>query len=60
MAQRGLWNLAGEKILRERGAFPKGEEGDASGEYKAMHEENVSSIWFREDGREKEESVGES
>ena len=37
MAQRGLWKLAREKILRERGALPK-EEGDAIGEYKAMNE----------------------
>ena len=26
MAQKGLWNLAGEKVLRERGALPKEEE----------------------------------
>ena len=38
MAQKGLWNLAGEKILRERGTLPT-EEGDAIREYKAMHEE---------------------
>ena len=25
MAQKGLWNLAREKILRERGALPKEE-----------------------------------
>ena len=34
MAQKGLWNLAKEKILRERGELPK-EEGDAVREYKA-------------------------
>ena len=28
MAQKGLWNLVREKIMRERGALPK-EEGDA-------------------------------
>ena len=28
MAQKGLWNLPREKILRERGQLPK-EEGDA-------------------------------
>ena len=28
MAQKGLWNLAKEKILKERGELPK-EEGDA-------------------------------
>ena len=49
MAQKGLWNLAREKILRERGALPK-EEGDAVREYMAMHEENVLSSWLREDG----------
>ena len=37
MAQKGLWNLAREKILREREPLPK-EEGDAIREYKAMHE----------------------
>ena len=42
------------KILRERGALPR-EEGDAFREYKATHEENFSSSWLREDGREKEE-----
>ena len=49
MEQKGLWNLAREKILRERGALPK-EEGDVVREYKAMHEENVLSSWLREDG----------
>ena len=44
MEQRGLWNLAKGKILRERG-----EEGDAVREYKAMHEENFWSSWLRED-----------
>ena len=52
--QQGLWNLAREKILRERGALPK-EEGDAIREYNAVHEEKFSSSWLREDGREKEE-----
>ena len=37
MAQKGLWNLARGKILRERGALPK-EEGDAIRKYKAMIE----------------------
>ena len=27
MAQKGLWNLAKEEVLRDRGAVPK-EEGD--------------------------------
>ena len=52
--QKGLWYLAREKILRERGALPM-EEGDATREYMAMHEENFLSSWSREDGREKEE-----
>ena len=51
---KGLWNLAREKILRERGALPK-EEGDAVREGKAMHEENFLSSWLREDGRERNE-----
>ena len=54
LAQKGLWNLAREKIPRKRGALPK-EEGDAVREYKAMHEENVLSSWLRKDRREKEE-----
>ena len=54
MAQKGLWNLAREKNLRERGALPK-EEGDAAREYKAMHQEHFLSSWLREDGREEEE-----
>ena len=54
IAQKGLWNLVREKILRERGALPK-EEGDAIREYKAMNEEHFLSSWLREDGREKEE-----
>ena len=56
MAQKGLWNLAREKILRERGALAK-EEGDAIGEYKAMHEEKCWSSWLMEDGREEEEGT---
>ena len=34
MTQKGLWNLAREKILRERGALPL-QEGDVIREYKA-------------------------
>ena len=34
---KGLWNLAREKMLQDRGALPK-EEGDIVREYKAMHE----------------------
>ena len=59
MAQKGLWNLVGEKILRERGALPR-EEGDAIGKYKATHEENVLSSWLREDGRDERGKKGES
>ena len=53
MAQKGLWNLAREKRLQERGAMPK-EEGDVIREYNAMHEENFLSSWLR-DLVEKEE-----
>ena len=56
MTQKGLWNLAGEKILRARGALPK-EDGDAVREHKAMHEEDFLSSWLRVDGREKEEGT---
>ena len=54
MAQIGLWNLVGEKILRERRALPK-EEGDVIGGYKAMHEENFLSSWLRGDVKKNEE-----
>ena len=53
-AQKGLWNLAREKILQKRGAIPK-EEGDVIREHNAMHEENFLSSWLREDLVEKEE-----
>ena len=59
MAQKGLWNLVRERILRDRGAMPK-EEGDVIREYKAMHEEIVLSSWLREDGIEKEERIMET
>ena len=58
MAHKGLWNLAREKILRERGALPK-EESDAIREYQTKDEENFSSSWLREDVREKEERTVE-
>ena len=48
MSQKGLWNLARERRLRERGAMPK-EEGDVIREYNAMHDENFLSSWLRED-----------
>ena len=54
MSQKGLWNLAKDKIMKERGELPN-EEGDAVREYKAMHEENSLSNCPREDGRGKEE-----
>ena len=52
-AQTGLWNLARDKMLQDRGALPK-EEGDFIGEYKAMHEENYLSGWLREGGEGKQ------
>ena len=36
------------KCCRDRGALCK-EDGDIAREYKAMHEENISSSWARED-----------
>ena len=54
VAQKGLWNLFGEKVLRKRGALPK-EEGDVIREYKAAHEENFLSSWLREDGKKKKD-----
>ena len=37
MAQKGLWNLARNKALQDRGALPR-EEGDTMREYKAMQQ----------------------
>ena len=54
MAQQGLRNLAREKMLQDRGALPE-EEGDLVREFKAMHEDNLSSSWLREDGKDKKE-----
>ena len=48
MAQKGLWNLAREKRLHDRGALPR-EECDVIREYHSMHEENFLSSWLRED-----------
>ena len=45
MAQKGLWNLARDKTLQDRGAC----KGDVITEYNAMHEENFLSRWLRED-----------
>ena len=52
MAQKGLWNLARNKALQDRGALPW-EDGDTIREYKAMHEENFLSSWLREYGKGK-------
>ena len=54
MAQKGLWNLAKEKTMKERGELPN-EEGDIVRESKAMHEEDFWSSWLREDEKSKEE-----
>ena len=54
MAQKGLWNLAREKMLQDRGALPK-EEGDVVREYKAIHEDISLSSWLREVGEGIEE-----
>ena len=42
MAQKGLWNLAKEKTMKERGELSN-EEGDVARESKAMHEEDFWS-----------------
>ena len=54
MAQKGSRNLAREKGLQDRGAFPR-ENGDVFREYNAMHEDNFLSSWLREDLEGKEE-----
>ena len=48
MAQKGLWNVAREKMLQDGGALPK-EEGDIVSEYKGMHEDNF--LKGKEEGR---------
>ena len=52
LAQKGLWNLAGEKRVQERGVMPK-EECDVIREYNAVHEGNFPSSWQSEDLVEK-------
>ena len=47
-AQKGLWNVAREKMLQDRGALPT-EGGDIVRGYKAVHEEKILSSWLRED-----------
>ena len=59
MAQKGLWNLAKEKIMKERGELTD-EEGDAVREYRAMREENFWSSRLREDERGKEERMAKA
>ena len=54
VAQKGLWNLAKEKIMKERGELPN-EKGDALRECKGMQEENFWSNRLREEGTGKEE-----
>ena len=56
MAQKGLWNSAKEKDMKERGELPS-EEGDVVKESKAMHEEDFRSSWLREDERGREERM---
>ena len=54
MAQRGLCNLAREKMLQDRGTLPE-QEGDVIREFKAMHEDNFLRSWLREDEKDKKE-----
>ena len=56
MAQKGLWNLAKEKTMKERWELPN-EVGHAVREHGAMHEETFWSSWLREDERGEEERV---
>ena len=53
VAQKGLWNMAKEKTMKERGELPNVED-DAVREYIAMHEENFWSNWLREDEKREE------
>ena len=52
MAQKGLWNLARNEALQDRGALPR-EEGVSIREYQAMHEENFLGSCLREDWKSK-------
>ena len=56
MAQKGLWNLAREKMLQNRCALPK-EQGDVVREYKTTREEHFLSSLLREVGEDKKEIV---
>ena len=58
MARKGLWNLATEKVLQDRGEWPK-QEGDVIGAFQAMREEKFLSRWLRESGKNKEEIIEE-
>ena len=51
-------NLAREKVLQDRGAWPE-EEGGVIREFQALHEEHCLSSWLWEDGRNKEEIIRE-
>ena len=42
MAEKGLWNLGKEKIMKETGELSS-EEGDVVKDFKAMHEEDFWS-----------------
>ena len=57
-AQKGLWNMAEEKIMKARGELPS--EGGAVREYRTMHEENFWNSWPREDERGKEEKMAKT
>ena len=59
MAQKDLWNLAKEKIMKQKKELPD-EDGDAVREFEAMHEENFWSSWLREHKRCKEERRAKS
>ena len=48
VAQKALWNIARDKKLEDRGAFPE-EDGHQLRKYRAMLEENFLSSWLRED-----------
>ena len=61
MARRGLWNIAKKKnkALKDRRALPR-EEGDASREYKAIHEESFLGSGSRKIGKVKRRGIRKS
>ena len=57
--KKGLWNLVGEKILRERGALPEEEFEVIRERRRLCMKKKFLSNWLREEGKDKEERIME-